>query len=277
MENPQYKSPLRRWLFDTIFGTETRAGKNFDVALLWMILASILLVVLESVEGLQSNNKRVFFIFEWIFTGFFTIEYFTRIYCHPTPKKYIFSFYGIIDFLAILPGYISLILVGPQFFLVIRVIRLLRVFRIFKLTRYLDEAYHLGRSLKASLYKITIFFGVVLSMVLVLGSLMYFIEGAENGFSSIPQSMYWAIVTITTVGYGDIAPQTNLGKLFASLVMILGYTIIAVPTGIVTSELTKASQGKKTCPRCRSKVQQSANYCSTCGYDLNADNEKTEA
>jgi voltage-gated potassium channel len=259
-------------LYEIIFEAETPAGRGFDIALLWAILISVIAVMLESVQHLYAKYGLFLRIIEWVFTVIFTLEYIARVLVIRKPKQYIFSFLGIIDLLALLPSYLSLIFLGSQYFLAIRTIRLLRVFRIFKLTRYLGEAAVLSNALKASTYKITVFLGVVVSIVIISGTLMYIIEGEKSGFTSIPTSIYWAIVTLTTVGYGDIAPQTTLGQILASFIMIVGYGIIAVPTGIVTSELTRASHLKPStnvCPNCLAQDHESdAIYCKHCGTKL---------
>lgn len=265
---------MKSQIHTVIFGTGTRAGKLFDVVLLWMIVLSVLTVMLESVQGIRTRFEAELHIIEWVFTGFFTLEYLARIYSHPKPKQYIFSFLGIIDLLAVIPAYLTLLIGGGQFLLVIRALRLLRIFRIFKLSRFLVEADVLARAMLTSLRKIVLFFSVVLTLVLILGTLMYMIEGEENGFTSIPESIYWGIVTITTVGYGDIAPSTALGKMLASIIMILGYSIIAVPTGIVTVEMAKAGRviSVRKCPRCNDTGHEAeANYCKTCGEKLQVD------
>ncbi|MCB9031323.1 MAG: ion transporter [Chitinophagales bacterium] len=256
----------RKKLYIIIFGTNTKAGKLFDLALLWVIIASVLLVMMESVAGLESEHGKIFHDLEWIFTILFTIEYLLRIYSHPKPLTYVFSFWGLIDLLSILPAYLSLVLAGTHFLTVIRILRLARVFRILKLGRYFSESQTLGKALYASSYKITVFLVAVLLVVITLGSVMYVVEGGNNGFSSIPQSIYWAIITITTVGYGDIVPVTALGKFFASLIMIIGYAIIAVPTGIITAEITKAQMGKPACPHCGKELPDGAiAFCPWCG------------
>ncbi len=262
---------LKQRLYVIIFEADTPAGKAFDVALLWAILISIAAVMLESVPSMEERYGTVFRITEWILTVAFTIEYVVRIIASEKPRKYIFSFYGIIDFLAILPTYLSLVFVGTQYLLVIRALRLLRVFRILKLGRFVGEGEQLGRALRSSRHKIVVFLGAVLSIVVIMGTVMYLIEGGENGFTSIPRSVYWAIVTLTTVGYGDIAPQTVLGQAIASVIMIMGYAIIAVPTGIVTVELGKA-QGKTKeiiCESCgKGGHAPDAIFCKHCGERL---------
>ena len=238
-------APWRQKLHEVIFEHYTFWGREFDVILLWAIFLSIIAVMLESVEPVRSKYGDILRAIEWGFTIAFTIEYIARILSVKKPIYYIISFYGIVDLLAILPTYLSIFLPGGQYLMVIRTFRLLRVFRILKLARFLGESRLLQAALKASRYKITVFFGVVVIVVTIMGTLMYLVEGPENGFKSIPVSVYWAIVTLTTVGYGDIAPQTVLGQALASVIMLLGYAIIAVPTGIVTSEITQASMEKK--------------------------------
>jgi len=262
---------LRKRLDTIIFGTDTPAGKGFDVVLLVVILLSVLTVMLESVPSLQDRYGVFFRQLEWVMTGVFTLEYVIRVWITERRTKYIFSFYGIIDLLSVLPTYISMILTGTQYLLIIRALRLLRVFRILKLGRFVGEGEQLGKALKASRHKITVFMGTVMMLVIILGTIMYLVEGKENGFDSIPLSIYWAIVTLTTVGYGDIAPHTVLGQTIASFVMILGYAIIAVPTGIVTAELTKKSEAleKHKCSTCGGTGHDAnAIYCKFCGERL---------
>lgn len=265
---------LKKLIFLTIFGSETRAGKIFDVILFWMIIVSVMVVVLESVSTLQEAHKHLFITTEWFFTIVFTLEYLLRIYSSPRPRKYMTSFFGIVDLLAILPTFLGLIFDHTTFLLTFRALRLLRMFRIFKLGRYLKEATILVRALQQSFRKIVVFFGAVLTLVLILGSMLYLIEGEENGFTSIPQSIYWAIVTITTVGYGDIAPVTVLGKILASVAMLTGYSIIAVPTGILTLEIGKAAKSgqdytQSSCSGCgHSPHDKDASFCKICGTKL---------
>ncbi|MHA7099680.1 ion transporter [Roseivirga pacifica] len=263
---------LRQRLNIIIFGTDTPAGRTFDVVLLVIILLSIVTVMLESVPSLQQNYGNYFRWVEGALTIIFTLEYITRVWVTENSKKYIFSFYGIIDLLSILPSYLSLIFVGTQYLLIIRALRLLRVFRILKLGRFVGEGEQLGRAIKASRHKITVFMGTVLATVIIMGTIMYLVEGRANGFTSIPRSVYWAIVTLTTVGYGDIAPQTIIGQSLASFVMILGYAIIAVPTGIVTVELQKEkkeAEDKIKCSKCELAGHSAdANYCRRCGEKL---------
>ena len=265
---------MRKKIFTIIFGTETRAGRTFDVVLLWMIILSVSVVVLESVRPLRESYHDMFMNVEWFFTIAFTLEYLLRVFTSPKPWRYITSFFGIIDLLAILPTYLGLLYDTSTFLLTIRALRLLRMFRVFKLGRYVKEAAILVKALQQSIHKIVIFFGAVLTMVLILGSLLYLIEGEENGFTSIPQGVYWAIVTITTVGYGDIAPVTILGKILASIAMLTGFSIIAVPTGIISVEISKAvkAEGKnlsRACINCGfDSHDQDAVYCKICGTKL---------
>lgn len=264
----------RNKIFVVIFGTDTRAGKAFDVVLLWAIILSLTTVALESVSSLREAYHEIFFTTEWLFTIAFSLEYLLRVYSSPKPWKYITSFFGIVDLLAILPTFLGLVFDQATFLLSIRAFRLLRMFRVFKLGRYIKEAGILIKALQYSKHKIIVFFGAVLTLVLILGSLLYLIEGEENGFTSIPQSIYWAIVTITTVGYGDIAPVTVLGKILASVAMLTGYSIIAVPTGIISVEIGRAvrSENKNnslTCPNCgHTNHDQDALYCKICGTKL---------
>ncbi len=264
---------LRRWLYVVIFRSDTFGGKLFDAVLLVMILLSILVVSLETVEDIYREYSGLLFIAEWCFTILFTLEYLLRLYCSPNRSKYVTSFFGLVDLLSILPTYLSLIFVGSQYLVVIRALRLLRAARIFKLNRFISEGQMLTSALRSSVTKILVFLSTILTLVVIIGSLMYLIEGRENGFTSIPTSIYWTIVTLTTVGYGDIAPQTALGQMLASMVMIMGYGIIAVPTGIVTVELSKAGQQGNIevnpCPNCHKELHQPrAKFCNRCGTRL---------
>jgi len=265
-------SNWRKHLFTIIFGSDTRAGRMFDIVLLISIILSVLVVFLDSAEGYHKNFGRLLYYAEWFFTILFTIEYTLRIISTRNKKVYILSFYGIIDFLSILPTYISLVLTGTQFLMVIRILRLLRVFRILKLDRFIGASSYLLASIKASRHKILVFLFSIMTIVVIMGALMYLIEGKENGFTSLPRAIYWAIVTLTTVGYGDIAPQTFWGQSLASMVMILGYSIIAVPTGIITAEMTRAkpsSQNQPICPKCHQKDHdKDAVFCKYCGAKL---------
>lgn len=261
---------MKKKLHDIIFKTDTASGKFFDIVLMVVIILSIIVVMLDSVANVHEDFGRVLYIAEWIFTILFTIEYVLRIYTSNRKWNYIFSFYGIIDLLAILPTYLSLILIGYQYLIIIRVLRLLRIFRILKLYRFIGASRHLVTSLKDSRHKIAVFLSAVMAIVVVMGAAMYLIEGPENGFRSIPESIYWAIITLTTVGYGDITPATPLGKALAAMVMILGYSIIAVPTGIITAELAKKSDKvKRHCKACGcDDHDKDAVYCKECGDEL---------
>lgn len=258
----------RKRLYLIVFEANTRAGKLFDITLLWIILISVLVVLLESVPELGARFHYTFFAIEWVLTILFSIEYLLRIWISPKPLRYIFSFWGFIDLLSIFPTYLSLFVTGYHYLLVVRIFRLLRIFRVLKLVRFLSEAQVLVKALRASMYKISIFLVVVLSIVTFLGTIMYVIEGGKEGFTSIPQSIYWAIVTVTTVGYGDMVPHTVLGKFISSIAMIIGYAIIAVPTGIVTVEMSRAS-GALSCPACNQKNNSNARFCNHCGKALN--------
>ena len=270
------EQPLKPWqlkLHQVIYESNTPAGKAFDVSLLVLIVASIFVVMLDSIESMHQKWGDVFWTLEWIFTGIFTVEYLLRLISIKKPWHYIVSFLGIIDLLAIIPSYLSIFLVGAQSLLVLRALRLLRIFRIFKLTHFLSEIVFLKAAINSSLKKISIFMLVVLSLVIILGSVMHLVEGRENGFNSIPDSIYWAIVTLTTVGYGDISPVTPLGKFIASIMMFIGYGIIAVPTGIVTTEMAIAGRNKahghETCPGCgREGHDKDAIFCKICGTIL---------
>lgn len=266
--------PWQNKIHEVVYEADTPAGKLFDVVLLWTILLSTIAVMLESVESINLKYESLIVTLEWTFTFLFTIEYILRLISIEKPFKYVFSFYGIVDLLSILPTYLSLFVVGTQSLMVIRSIRLLRVFRILKLTSYIGEANLLGKALKASRAKITVFLFAILSVTFILGSIMYLIEGAnpESGFTSIPKSIYWAIVTLTTVGYGDIAPQTVLGQIIASVIMIIGYAVIAVPTGIVSTQIIKDSTKQistQACPSCsKERHDINAKFCKFCGAEL---------
>ncbi len=263
---------LKERIYIIIFEADTKKGKAFDVFLLWAILLSIVIVLLESVQSLRELFGFHFRVLEWVLTVLFLIEYVFRIYCARDRLKYLFSFFGLVDILSILPTFLSVFVVGSHSLLVIRGLRLLRIFRVFKLGRHTKAAGILLTALQASRAKITVFLGAVLALVLVMGSLMYLIEGAESGFSSIPRAMYWAVVTMTTVGYGDIVPQTPLGQGLAALIMICGYGIIAVPTGIVSAELANVesqNENLRHCKSCSSPIaNNNAQYCHQCGHKL---------
>ncbi len=255
----------RRKLNVIVFGTSTKAGRHFDVFLLWLILFSVLIVMLESVPEYGERFTAEFGLIEWIITIIFTIEYVLRIWISPRPFRYIFSFWGVIDLLSILPTYLSIFFGGYHYLLLVRIFRLLRVFRIFKLARFSSEAKILREALQSSLHKISIFLMSVVAIVTILGTIMYVVEGGEEGFTSIPQSIYWAVVTVTTVGYGDLVPHTVIGKFISSIAMITGYAIIAVPTGIVTVAMAKSSEKHKKCKTCDCNNAVAAKFCTECG------------
>ncbi len=267
--NSKPESGWRRKLYIIIFEADTRLGKFFDLVLILAITASVLVVMLDSMVGFRTNYGDFLKLSEWIFTALFSVEYILRLICVKKPGKYIFSFYGIIDLLAILPTYLSLILPGTHYLLAIRVLRILRIFRVLKLVKYLDEADYLSTALIASRRKISVFLFAVLMAAIFAGSLIYVVEGQENGFTSIPTSIYWAIVTLSTVGFGDLAPATGLGKFIAAVIMILGYGIIAVPTGIVSYEMARVKQSAKVCEKCgESDHADDALFCKSCGQKL---------
>ena len=263
-------------LYEIIFEADTPTGKIFDISLLVVILISVALVMLESVPGIREKNQQFLKIAEWIITIIFTIEYLLRILIVRKPWRYIFSFYGVIDLLSVIPTYLGLIIIGSHNLMVIRVLRLLRIFRILKLTRYTQAGRTLAKAIWASREKISVFIFFVIILVIVVGTVMYLVEGPEHGFSSIPRGIYWAIVTLTTVGYGDISPETSLGQFIASIVMIMGYAIIAVPTGIVTAEIINPSAKRNTqvCPDClHDKHEDDAKFCKKCGSEINPTEE----
>jgi voltage-gated potassium channel len=266
------RAAWREQLHEIIFEAETPGGKAFDIGLLLAILLSVTAVLLESVADIRASHGPLLRTAEWLFTGLFTVEYILRLICVGRPARYALSFFGVVDFLAIVPTYLSVLLPGAQSLIVIRALRLLRVFRVMKLVHFVGEASMLRAALRASSRKIIIFLGTVLTMVLIIGALMYLIEGERHGFTNIPQSIYWAIVTMTTVGYGDIAPATVLGRMLASVVMIIGYGIIAVPTGIVTVEMASVRKrpiSTRSCPECSAEGHDNdAGYCKYCGGTL---------
>jgi voltage-gated potassium channel len=264
---------FRARLHTLIFEADTPTGKTFDVLLLAFIVLSVIAVLVDSVPSYHRSYGDLLLLAEWFFTLLFTLEYFLRILASKHPSRYIFSFYGIIDLLAILPTYMSLVLVGSQYLLIIRILRLLRVFRVLKLARYVRASKVLTIAMRNSRHKIVVFLEVVLTLVVIMGSLMYLIEGEQHGFTSIPRSIYWAVVTLTTVGYGDIAPQTVLGQFVASVIMIIGYAIIAVPTGIISLEMAKAGDSNTTvCRSCHcSSHEDDAIFCKHCGEKLKSD------
>ena len=275
-EKKSWKSKIH----EIIYGTHTPAGKLFDIILLIAIVFSIIIVMLESVKSLDTKYHNFFNISEWVITILFSIEYILRILCVSKPKKYIFSFYGLVDLLSTLPKYISFFILDSHFLSVFRALRLLRVFRILKLIRYIGESNNLIKAFKRSHSKIFIFIFFVFIISIILGTIMYLIEGPENGFMSIPQSIYWCIVTLTTVGFGDITPQTTIGQILASLIMIIGYGIIAVPTGIVSAEYVSSTKDKSSnltnssCENCGIDIILSdASYCRNCGHKLKNNND----
>ncbi|WP_207420323.1 ion transporter [Desertivirga brevis] len=267
---------FRNRLYIVIFHSDTPGGRRFDIALLWLIVLSVGVVFMESIASVRKEYALLITAAEWCFTILFTIEFVARVFSSPNRYRYIFSFYGMIDLLSILPAYLALFIPNLQYLLVIRALRLLRVFRILKLTRFLKEGNVLAVALRASMYKIVVFLTTVITLVIVVGTMMYVIEGEKNGFTSIPISIYWAIVTITTVGYGDISPSTPLGQFLAALLMILGYGIIAVPTGIVSSEITRISNsGLLPCPNCNHMIfPANARFCGNCGTEQKRSDNK---
>ncbi len=270
LNEPEWKFQLHRIIFEA----DTRAGQWFDIILIILILLSLTIVMLDSVHSIHDSHGHILRWAEWILTILFTIEYVLRLMCVRKPLNYAVSFYGLVDLIAIIPSYLSLLMPGSQYLLSIRTIRALRVFRVLKFVEYLSEADMLMQAIYSSRRKVTVFLFSVLTMVVILGSMMYLIEGEENGFTSIPKSVYWAIVTMTTVGYGDISPQTNLGQFVAAISMVLGYGIIAVPTGIVTVEISKAFRdgirtNTQVCANCALDVHDNdANFCKKCGTRL---------
>lgn len=259
----------REQLFIIIFGTETKWGRLFDVALILAISLSVLVVMLDSIVSVREQHGPLFKSLEWFFTILFTLEYLLRVFSVKKPHQYIFSFFGVIDFLATIPTYISIFIPGTEYLLAIRVLRILRVFRVLKLVQYLNEAEYITRALSASRRKISVFLFAVVMIAIFAGSLLYVVEGQENGFTSIPTSIYWAIVTLSTVGFGDITPVTPLGKFIAAAIMILGYSIIAVPTGIVSYEMARVKTPPRICPSCKTKDHDlDALFCKKCGHKL---------
>lgn len=264
---------LKRRVYVIIFQSDTPLGKLFDVVLLWVIVASIVLLAVESLSGLPAQVKMGFTVLEYVFTAFFTIEYLCRLYCVSKPSDYACSFFGIVDLLSTLPLYLGWLFGPVRYLMVVRTFRLIRVFRVFKLFSFLEEGDRLMHSLRQSARKIFVFFLFVVIMVVSLGTLMYMVEGGrpETGFTDIPTSIYWAVVTMTTVGYGDIAPVTLLGRFFSAIVMLLGYTIMAVPTGIVSAQFIKDSNKDKqgwACKECGAPLRRKDHFCSHCGVEV---------
>lgn len=272
-ETPQ--EARKQKLRQIIFGTDTPAGRYFDISLIVCIVLSVALVFVDTIDSIHNRYGDWIRIAEWCFTGIFTLEYMLRLYCSAQPAQYARSFYGVVDLLSILPSYLALIFPGASFTLVIRVLRLFRIFRVLKLLRYLSEGNLLLRAMMQSSRKVFLFFFSVSLIVMVLSAIMYVVEGPEHGFTSMPKSIYWTIVTITTVGYGDITPQTTLGQGIAALTMLIGYSIIAIPTGILTSEISQEMVRKKDLRRCSNCLKMghevSALYCDKCGSELEAD------
>lgn len=254
-----------------IFGTDTPAGRYFDLILIFSILFSILVVMIDSIPYYSREYARILNYLEWIFTILFTVEYFLRIYSIKRANSYVFSIFGIIDLLALIPTYLAVILPGAAVFSVIRILRVLRIFRILKLVQFMGEADLLIKAMSASKRKILVFLFFVINLVIILGSIMYLVEGKSSGFDSIPRSVYWAIVTLTTVGYGDISPMTSLGQFIAASIMIMGYVIIAIPTGIVATEMRFSNRRKKSCVVCNDDKQDlNAKFCNRCGAEIEA-------
>ncbi|MDH4224733.1 MAG: ion transporter [Deltaproteobacteria bacterium] len=267
------RAPWREGLHQIIFEADTPAGKLFDLVLFWSILASVLAVVLESMQEIQTDFGDLLSAVEWGFTVLFSVEYGLRLISVRRPLKYMVSFFGLVDLVSIMPSYLALFAIGSHSLLVIRVLRLLRVFRVLKMRRYMQDADVLISALRESRRKILLFVDAVLLLVLIMGTLMYLVEGPENGFTSIPRGIYWAIVTVTTVGYGDISPHTGLGQAIASLMMLMGYGIIAVPTGIITAGIQQAAKNKplttQACPDCMGEGHDTdARFCKFCGGKL---------
>ncbi|MDF3031618.1 MAG: ion transporter [Moraxellaceae bacterium] len=255
-----------------VFGTDTPAGRRFDKILIVIILVSVLIAIVDSAWAAPPLLERFFFLLEWGFTAMFTVEYLLRLWSSPRPWRYATSFFGIVDLLATLPTYLAFFLPGASMLLVIRLVRVLRIFRVFKLLQYVDDANFLIGSLAASRQKILVFFSAILVAATVFGALLYVVEGPQHGFTSIPKAIYWAVITITTVGYGDLTPQTPIGQAIATVVMIVGYSVLAVPTGIVTSEMLNQLQTRRagrSCPGCHASGHESdALYCRHCGTAL---------
>lgn len=268
-----HNEKLKSKLYNIIFMSDTPMGKAFDVTLLWTIVASIVLVIVESMQGLPPICKTIFTVLEYIFTFFFTLEYLCRLYCTPKPLKYALSFYGIIDLLSTLPLYIGWFFNGARYLMIMRTFRLIRVFRVFKLFSFLEEGDNLMRSMLLSSRKILVFFLFVVILTISLGTLMYMVEGEQpdTQFTDIPTSIYWAIVTMTTVGYGDIAPVTLIGRMLSAIIMLMGYTIMAVPTGIVSAQFIHDHQNntknKPKCPECGCPLPTNAHFCPHCGKE----------
>ncbi len=271
------QTPQQEKCYEVIFGTETPAGKWFDIGLILVILASVAVIMLDSVHDPGPEQDSIYLRLEWVFTLLFTVEYLIRIWCAPNRKGYVLSVYGVVDLLALLPTYLSLLLPQTAPLLIIRLLRILRIFRVLRLLELLSEANFLAGALQRSARKVFVFFALMMILTTIFGCLVYVAEGGENGFDNIPISIYWAIVTITTVGYGDLAPQTVIGRAIASVGMLIGYAVIAVPTGIITAELTVAQQVRRekeiresrNCSNCAAVERDpTAHYCRQCGVPL---------
>jgi voltage-gated potassium channel len=269
------KKPLSKWratLHEIIFEADTTTGKTFDLLLIVSIILSVIAVMLDSVNAINQEYGRFLYGVEWFFTLLFTVEYVLRLICIGRPLRYATSFFGVVDLLAILPTYLSLVLPGSQYLIVIRILRVLRIFRVLKLVLYVGEARILMHALRSSRRKIIVFMFVIFTLVIIFGALMYLIEGETNGFTSIPRSVYWAVVTMTTVGYGDISPKTSFGQTVAIVVMLLGFSIIAVPTGIISAELSQVYRRQvstQACPQCGGEGHDiDAKFCKNCGAGL---------
>ncbi len=280
MREESHQVSWRSKLYEIIFLSDTPSGKAFDLVLIGIILLSICVVSLESVTGLSEDLYTTTRIIEWVLTGVFTVEYLARVLALRNPRYYIFSFFGIVDLLALLPTYLALFLAGSQYLIVIRGLRLLRIFRILKLFRFMGEANLLYHAMRSSMPKIIVFLITIINAAIISGTILYLVEGEASGFTSIPRSIYWAIVTMTTVGYGDISPATPLGQTIASVIMIMGYAILAVPTGIVSVELAQAhNSGRQAirCPACAREGHDSdAEYCKFCGHGLDRFKEEND-
>lgn len=272
-----HEATVRYKIYKIIFETDTPAGQRFDIFLIYAILLSVIAVMLDSIEQVHNQFGYWLFRIEWIFTLLFSIEYLLRIYSSPKPFQYIFSFYGIVDLISIIPSYLALIIPEASYWLVVRLLRVLRIFRVLKMARHLSEGHLLLRSIYQSRRKVLVFFTAVLVLSIIFGSLMFLVEGPERGFTSVPKSIYWTIVTITTVGYGDITPQTVFGQIIATMVMLTGYSIIAIPTGILTAEISSEMRKERNTRRCsncnRSGHHNDATYCYHCGVVLPTDSD----
>jgi len=269
--NPSKTTSLRERWRQIIFEADTPAGRGFDIFLILCILLSVLVVMLASVQQIRESHLTALVVAEWFFTILFTVEYAARLWTTQSPLHYARSFFGVVDVLAILPTYLSLFFPGAEYFMIVRALRVLRVFRVLKLVEYLSESRTIVQALKASSKKIQVFLLAVAILVVIFGSLMYLIEGAENGFTSIPVGVYWAVVTLSTVGYGDIAPHTPLGRFLAAILMVTGYGMIAVPTGIVTAAFTRTyiHTSRRCCPNCSAEGHaEDAAFCRRCGKPM---------